>query len=142
MSGDAQKAVRTFQVSLVAPGHHVYSYEARLVAVPGETGEVGVMYGHVPLLTTMRVGVMHIVDETGSTKYFGVTGGFFEMMGDHATILADQLVDPAEIANDPTAASYGGKPLFHKREYASETARLDLAKAMLARRLSENKDNH
>ena len=142
MSETAQKAIRTFKVSLVAPGHQVHAFEAQLVAVPGETGELGVMFGHLPLLTTMRVGVLHIVDGSGKPRYFGVTGGFFEMMGDHATILADQLIEPAEIEGDPTAASYGGKPLFHRHEYASEVARLDFAKALLARRLAEEIGRH
>lgn len=142
MSGTNDRPVKTFQVSLVAPGHDVFVCKAQLVTVPGETGDLGVMFGHLPLLTTMRVGVMHIVCESGQVSYFGVTGGFFEMMGDHAVILADQLIEPREVEADPSAASFGGKPLFCREEYPSETAKIDLAKALLARRLAEVSGKH
>ncbi|MFZ2956087.1 MAG: F0F1 ATP synthase subunit epsilon [Candidatus Ozemobacteraceae bacterium] len=130
---------KTFSVSVVAPGHSLYKCRARMLVVPGETGSLGVMAGHVPLLTTLAVGLMHLVDEKGMERWFAVTGGFFEMMGDHATVLADHLIDSDAVIGDLEAAGRAKGVLLRPYEYPSDVARVDMAKALLSRKMSEIK---
>ncbi|MBF0499584.1 MAG: F0F1 ATP synthase subunit epsilon [Candidatus Riflebacteria bacterium] len=135
LSSKAVSEKKTFDLCVIAVGHTLYTCRARMLSVPGETGSLGVMAGHVPLLTTLTVGLLHIIDEFDEHRWFAVTGGFFEMMGDHATILADHLVGPADIAEDVAAFERAKKVLVRPPEFPSDVARVEMARALMARKL-------
>ncbi len=121
-----------FSVVLVAVSSEFYRFEATSVSVPGEAGQLGVMSNHLPVICKLKVGLVHVICSDGSERWFGVTGGFFEMMDDHATVLADEIIDPDE-AEMP--AHMKGKPLYFPLEFASSVHRADLTKALLWRKL-------
>lgn len=126
--------MKAFRVSVVAPAKPQYEFEAECVTVPAETGALGVMYGHLPLLTTLKVGIVTIREATGKDHLIAITGGFFEMMGDHAVVLADDLIDESE-ASEPVHLSAHRPQLIFPAEFPSAVARSDFARALLRRRL-------
>ncbi|ODQ69785.1 hypothetical protein LIPSTDRAFT_32736, partial [Lipomyces starkeyi NRRL Y-11557] len=46
------------------------------VNLPATTGDLGVLANHVPTVEQLRPGVIDVVEESGSTKQFFVSGGF------------------------------------------------------------------
>ena len=71
------------------------------VVLPASDGEIGVLPGHTPLLTTLRIGVLRY--RTGSTvERIVISWGFAEVLPDRVIVLAERGVLPAEI--DITAA--------------------------------------
>ena len=59
--------------------------------VPGSEGEMGFLYDHVPLVSTLADGVVRVQkDEGGSFKEFSVEGGYVQVTGDKVIILADK----------------------------------------------------
>ncbi|KAA0998204.1 F0F1 ATP synthase subunit epsilon, partial [Pseudonocardia sp. EV170527-09] len=48
--------VKTLRVELVTPEGPVYADEARMVIVPGEAGELGVLPRHMPLTARLKPG--------------------------------------------------------------------------------------
>jgi F-type H+-transporting ATPase subunit epsilon len=76
---------------LVSPEKLLLSTEADMVTIPGSEGEMGVMSGHMPLLTTLKAGVITIAGGEGDAK-FRVGGGFAEATAEKLTVLADQAI--------------------------------------------------
>lgn len=75
-------------VELVAANGKLWEGEARLVSARGTEGEFGVMPGHVPMLTALREGEVHI-EGTDGDKRVKVEGGFMSVDHDKVTIVTD-----------------------------------------------------
>ncbi|HOY67474.1 MAG TPA: hypothetical protein PLP29_11325 [Candidatus Ozemobacteraceae bacterium] len=123
-----------FHLIVVAPSRSLLEFEAASVCVPGVAGHIGVRTHREPLLVSLGVGLVHIREGDGKETWFGITGGFFEMIDNEATILADQLI-PSEEAT--IASHLEGKPLTIPPEFASEVQKTDLAAALLHRRIHQ-----
>ena len=53
---------KTIAIEVVSSEKSLFSGEAALVVAPGESGELGVLPGHAPLLTRIKPGALKIVD--------------------------------------------------------------------------------
>ena len=80
---------------LVSPERLLLSTEAEMVTIPGSEGDMGVMAGHMPLISTLRPGVIAV--SGGSDQRFYVLGGFAEVNPGKLTVLADEAVPVAEL---------------------------------------------
>jgi F-type H+-transporting ATPase subunit epsilon len=89
----------TMQFDLVAPERRVASEQATQVVIPGFEGDLTAMPLHVPLITTLRPGVLEVFTDKGSQKYI-VTGGFAEITADRATVLAERSHPVEEVTQD------------------------------------------
>ena len=77
-----------FRFSLVAPERELYSGDVDQVDAPGADGDLGVLAGHEPLMTTLKAG--QVVVTAGSQKrIFTVDGGFADITPESFTLLAD-----------------------------------------------------
>ena len=129
--------MRTIALTLVAPAEEFFTYDARSISVPGEAGYLGVMPGHVPIIAKLKVGLVHIITGTGDSLWYGVTGGFFEMMENHATLLADEIITPEEADDLPPIWLEG--PLYFSEKGEKRSDKSNMAKALLNRKLNESK---
>ena len=66
----------TIKVDVVSAEEHIFSGEAELVSLPGTSGELGIMPGHLPLITLIRPGFVrvHVPGEQEPEQIF-VAGG-------------------------------------------------------------------
>lgn len=79
----------TITVEIVDADTHVYSGEGVLVSVSASEGEIGVMHGHTPLLSSLKPGHVIVKHVDGSEESLFVSGGFVEVQPTHISILAD-----------------------------------------------------
>ncbi|MFZ5711203.1 MAG: F0F1 ATP synthase subunit epsilon [Pseudomonadota bacterium] len=79
----------TLHFDLVSPERRLVSVDAREVGIPGADGDLTVMAGHAPVITTLRPGILRVVSDKGETDYT-VTGGFAEVTGTTCTVLAER----------------------------------------------------
>lgn len=82
----------TIVVDVVSAEASVYSGEAKFVALPGQEGELGILPGHVPLITRIRPGAVRIQTTDGTEESIFVAGGILEVQPDRVTVLADVAV--------------------------------------------------
>lgn len=82
----------TIVVDVVSAEASVYSGEAKFVALPGQEGELGILPGHVPLITRIRPGAVRIQTADGTEESIFVAGGLLEVQPDRVTVLADVAV--------------------------------------------------
>jgi len=77
------------KLEIVTPDKAVVSEDAQIVMAPGTLGEFGVLIGHTPFLTTLKVGMVRYTDTGGKEHRVFVSGGFAEALPDKVTILAE-----------------------------------------------------
>lgn len=83
--------------SLVSPARELFSGEVDHVIAPGSDGEFGVLVNHAPFMTTLKNGVVRVLDgETVSMRMF-VRGGFADVTAAGLTILAEEAVDLSDV---------------------------------------------
>ena len=89
--------------SLVMPERELASTEADMVIVPGGEGDFGVLPGHIPMITTVRPGVIELQDDGKATARFVVAGGFAEVTRERCTVLAEEAQPFEEVSADQLA---------------------------------------
>jgi F-type H+-transporting ATPase subunit epsilon len=68
------------------------------VQVPGSEGYLGVLAGHAALVTELAAGTLTVREPGGDERHWQVSGGFFEVADNRATVLADAVSGLAEDA--------------------------------------------
>jgi F-type H+-transporting ATPase subunit epsilon len=81
---------------IVSQDRLVFEGDADIVIVPGTLGEMGILAGHAPLLSTLELGVIRVKKED-QEHVFTVTGGFIEVQPDIVTIMADAAENVEDI---------------------------------------------
>lgn len=79
----------TLTVEIVDADQSIYQGEGVLISASASMGEIGVMHGHTPLLSSLKPGHVTIKHSDDSEETIFITGGFIEVQPTHVTILAD-----------------------------------------------------
>lgn len=87
----------TFQFDFVGPERTLYSGQVDAVQLPGTEGEMTVLPGHAPVLTSLRVGVIVITERQGSGKRIYVRGGFADIGPTGVMVLAERAAPIEEL---------------------------------------------
>lgn len=87
-------------LEIVTPEARVYSDTIDTVVIPTTSGEVGILPGHIPLLTQVEHGELRVT-KNGQTAFLAVSGGFAEVEGDSVRVLAENAISLEKI--DETA---------------------------------------
>jgi len=85
------------RLEVVTPEKQVVNDLAQIVMAPGSMGEFGVLSGHTPFMTSLKIGAIHYRDENGKDQYVFVSGGFAEALPDKVTVLAESAERMADI---------------------------------------------
>lgn len=89
----------TLNIRVIAPDRTVWSAIAEEVILPSSTGQLGILTGHIPLLTALDIGVMRVRIEK-VWKSIVLFGGFAEVDKDQITILVNAAEETHEISAD------------------------------------------
>ncbi len=90
--------VGTFNFELVSPERKLISGPAKMVLIPGEEGDFGVLPGHSALVATIRPGVVEITMADGSApQRIFIAGGFADVSPTNCTVLAEEAVNVADL---------------------------------------------
>lgn len=82
----------TIHVDVVSAEESLFSGQARFVALPGESGELGILPRHTPLITRIKPGSVSIELTDGSREVIFVDGGILEVQPDRVTVLSDTAI--------------------------------------------------
>ncbi|MFN2176727.1 MAG: ATP synthase F1 subunit epsilon [Anaerolineales bacterium] len=81
---------------IVSQDRMVFEGDADIIIVPGESGELGILPNHAPLLSTLKMGIIKVRSKD-KEEDFTVSGGIVEVQPDIITILADAAENVKEI---------------------------------------------
>ena len=83
-------------LKVLAPNQNVYEGEAEEVILPSTTGQIGVLPGHISLVTAIDIGVLRL--RTNSNwKSIALMGGFAEIESDEVIVLVNSAKIGSEI---------------------------------------------
>ena len=82
----------TIHVDVVSAEESIFSGEAKFVALPGEAGELGILPGHIPLITRIKPGAVRIEKADGGEEFVFVAGGILEVQPNCVTVLSDTAI--------------------------------------------------
>ena len=86
----------TLNIRVIAPDRTVWNAEAEEVILPSSTGQLGILAGHIPLLTALDIGVMRVRIEKNWVPIV-LLGGFAEIENNTITILVNGAEEGADI---------------------------------------------
>ena len=127
----------TIKVDVVSAEESIFSGDAELVSLPGQSGELGILPGHVPLITLIRPGFVriHLPGKQEVEQVF-VAGGVLEVQPDMVTVLADTAVRSKDLDEAKAAkALEDARALRQKATGELEIAKLEAEMAALAAEL-------
>ncbi|MBC7489980.1 MAG: F0F1 ATP synthase subunit epsilon [Glaciimonas sp.] len=128
----------TIHVDVISAEELIFSGEAEFVALPGESGELGIYPRHTPLITRIKPGAVRIkVSGQVQEEFVFVAGGLLEVQPNNVTILADTAIRGADLdeAKATEAKRMAEDALTNqesKIDYAKAQAELSAAIAQLA----------
>lgn len=79
----------TFHLDIVSAQAQIFSGLVEMVVVTGSLGELGILPGHTPLLTSIKPGFIRVVVQGGKEEIFYLSGGMLEVQPQVVTLLAD-----------------------------------------------------
>ncbi len=83
----------TIHVDVVSAEESIFSGEATLVSLPGESGELGILPRHTPLITRIKPGAVRIQRaDNNEEEFVFVAGGILEVQPHCVTVLADTAI--------------------------------------------------
>ncbi len=110
--------LKTLDVSVVTPGGPVLEDSFDMIVCKAETGEIGILPGHIPLVAPLQISAVRLKNGN-ETQKLAINGGFMEVQPDKVTILAQSAEKASEI----------------------DVERAQEAKERAERRLQANQDN-
>ena len=119
-------------LEIVTPDRSLVREEVDEVELPGSEGYFGVLPGHTPLLSMLKVGELWY--RIGQQKhYLAVAGGFVEVLPDRVTVLAQigERAEDIDVARAEAAKRRAEERLANPVDVDLERARFSLAKALV-----------
>jgi F-type H+-transporting ATPase subunit epsilon len=116
----------TVHVDVVSAEESIFSGLAEFVVLPGQAGELGILPGHMPLMTTIKPGAVRLkLPQQDQEELIFVAGGVLEVQPGLVTVLADTAIRGKDLDE--------AKALDAKRKaeeaMADRSAELDYARA-------------
>ena len=121
------------ECKIVSSGSEIFAGKIKSLMATSSEGELGILPGHTPLLTSLRPGPVRILDVQDAEYLLYVSGGFLEVQPNEVNILADTVIrsndlDAARIAKAKVEvkARLKGRGLNSKNvKLLSQLAQLD-----------------
>ena len=83
-------------LEIITPDEKVLSTEADQVVLPTESGEAGILTGHIPIVTKVIAGELKVIKD-GNTEFIAVDHGFAKVLGNTISVLTEAAVDVKDI---------------------------------------------
>ncbi len=82
---------------IISPKNIVFSQDVDFIILPGEDGDFGVLNGHTPVVSNLRIGLLYIYEKNKLIKTYLLENGVCEVTMDKCIILTERAEDTEEI---------------------------------------------
>jgi F-type H+-transporting ATPase subunit epsilon len=126
-------ADKTFHLEIITPKRVVFKGEVTSFTAPGIEGGFQVLHSHAPLLSSLKIGEVKVIDAGGTELLYAVSGGFVEVRENTVVLLAETAERTNEIDAERAKAARdrAQKRLAEKKQETDiERARLSLYRAL------------
>ena len=126
-------AEKTFHLEIVTPRKVIFSAEVQSFSAPGVVGGFQVLKSHAPLLSSIQIGEVKVIDTAGTETRYATSGGFVEVRENKVVMLAEtaERVDQIDVQRAQQSRDRAQKRIAEKKlETDIDRARVALARAM------------
>lgn len=130
---------KIIKFEIVTPERIVLKEDILQITLPTKMGEITVLPNHIPLVSSLLPGVVHIKKKNGEDEIISISGGFLEVLKDKVVILADTAERAEEI--DLARAEAGRRRAEELKQQARSGEQVNFAEvnASLERELARTK---
>ncbi|REG83890.1 F0F1 ATP synthase subunit epsilon [Marinomonas pollencensis] len=126
----------TVHCDIVSAEQEIFNGAVTSLVAAGDYGDLGIMPGHAPLLTTLQPGPVRVVKENGDEEFIFVSGGFLEVQPHRVTVLANTAIRARDLDEEAAlkAKQHAQELLANQKpdvDYSRATAELAEAMARL-----------
>lgn len=134
-------------LKIVTPGRIVFSNEVDSVVMPTASGEVGILSGHIPLLSVLVPGEV-VISRSGQKEGIAVDKGFIRVLGDCVSILTEaaikvEAIDLSKVAEAEERAKKALEEARTQKSKAIDPVEIEKLEAItrfaLVQRLAKNR---
>ena len=115
----------TVHCDIVSAEEEIFSGLVEMVVAAGTEGDIGVVYGHAPLLTGLQPGPVRVIRQGGGEEIYYVSGGYLEIQPSAVTVLADAALRADDM--DEAAALEAKKEA--EQELSNQSGDFDYSRA-------------
>ncbi|MCB8818976.1 F0F1 ATP synthase subunit epsilon [Microvirga rosea] len=90
----------TFTFELVSPERVLFSGAVDAVVLPATEGDMTVLAGHAPMMTSLKTGFLVVTDTPGNGKRILIRGGFADVSQTGLTVLAERALPAEELTQE------------------------------------------
>ena len=116
----------TVHCDIVSAEESLFSGLVELVVATGSQGELGIAFGHAPLLTDLKPGPVRVIKQEGEEEIYYLSGGFLEVQPNTISILADTALRADDL--DEAAALEAKQQAEH--EMSNQSGEFDYSRAV------------
>lgn len=117
----------TVQCNIVSAEREIFSGLVEMIIVTGSLGDLGIAYGHAPLLTGVKPGPVRVIKQNGEEEVFYVSGGFLEVQPYQITVMADTALR----ATDMDEAKALEAQQLAQQQLANQSSEIDFQRAAI-----------
>jgi F-type H+-transporting ATPase subunit epsilon len=115
----------TIHCDIVSAEEEIFSGLVEMVVASGSEGDLGISYGHAPLLTGLNPGPVRIIKQEGEEEIYYLSGGHLEVQPHLISILADTALRADDM--DEAAALEAKKQA--EQALSNQSGELDYSRA-------------
>ena len=125
-------------LEIITPSKSVFSGEINSITVPGTLGSFQVLKNHAPIISSLEIGSIKVVDSQGKTILYATGGGTIEVNDNKVLVLADsiELIESIDVDRAKQSKERAEQRIANKSVEKIDVAR---AEASLARALNRIK---
>ena len=126
-------AEKTFHLEIVTPKRIVFKGEVTSFSAPGLDGGFQILHSHAPLLASVKIGKVKIIEASGTESHYAISGGFVEVRENKVILLAEtaERTDEIDVERVKAARDRALKRIAEKYpETDIERAKLALYRAL------------
>jgi F-type H+-transporting ATPase subunit epsilon len=120
----------SFHFEIVSPERVIFSGEVDAVVLPASDGDMTILSGHAPIMTTLKAGFLVVTEKVNNGKRILVRGGFAEMGPKGLTVLAERAVAAGDLTPDSIDAEIVHAEML--RDASNDTETRQKADAVVA----------
>jgi F-type H+-transporting ATPase subunit epsilon len=77
------------ELEIISPDKKLFTGEVKSVKLPGADGSFGVLNRHAPIISSLKKGVVKVIDNSNAVHNFEIKGGVVEVQNNKMIVLAE-----------------------------------------------------
>jgi F-type H+-transporting ATPase subunit epsilon len=121
--------MNTLYLEIITPSKVGYKGNITSLTVPGSKGNFQVLFNHAPIISSLEIGEIKIVEQNGNQTLFATSGGTIEVSHNKIIILAESFErsDEIDIKRAEEAKKRAEERLRKKKEEEIDSFRAEIA---------------